>query len=514
VTASEHTSGSREGFPETPAPDDEVRRAPACALVIFGASGDLTARKLLPALERLSAYGALPAEVALIGVARTPMTDEEFAAYCRDKVAGTDNGRWAELASGARYVHGGYDDPATYDRLAEVLDDCDRLRGTAGSRAYYFATPPRLFGPIALSLGKAGLSAPKDAGFVRVVIEKPFGWDETSARELYADLSTAFVEEQIFRIDHYLAKETVQNLLALRFANSIFEPIWNRTWVDNVQITVAETLGVGDRGGFYETTGAMRDIVQNHVLQVLSLFLMEPPTSFYAEAIRDEKVKLLRAIRPLDDEAEIAANAVRGQYTRGGTREELMPGYREEPGVDPLSSTETFVALRLAIQNWRWAGVPVYVRTGKRLPARTTEVAMQFHRPPHLPLFPGTEAGLEPDALIVRVQPDEGLSLRFGAKVPGHAFRVQKASMDFSYESFEQESIDAYERVILDALIGDPTLFIRADEVGRSWRIVDPVLQYWAADDRPVPLYQAATWGPPEATSLIARDGRSWRRTT
>jgi glucose-6-phosphate 1-dehydrogenase len=238
---------------------------------------------------------------------------------------------------------------------------------------------------------------------------------------------------------------------------------------------------------------------------------MEPPTSFHPEAIRDEKVKLLRAIRPLDDEADIAANAVRGQYTRGGTREDLMPGYREEHGVDPLSSTETFVAMRLSIQNWRWNGVPVYVRTGKRLPARVTEVAMQFHHPPQLPLFPGTDEDLEPDALIVRVQPDEGLSLRFGAKVPGHAFRVQKASMDFSYESFEQQAIDAYERVILDALIGDPTLFIRADEVGRSWRIVDPVLQYWSADEHPIPLYQAATWGPPEAEALIARDGRRWR---
>jgi glucose-6-phosphate 1-dehydrogenase len=508
VTASEPSAGSSG----TSAGDDEVRRSPACALVIFGASGDLTARKLLPALERLSAYGALPPEVALVGVARTPMTDAEFADYCRAKVPGTDNPRWAALTAGARYVHGGYDDPDTYARLAEVLEDTDRTQGTAGSRAYYFATPPRLFGPIALSLGKAGLSEAHGDGFVRVVIEKPFGWDEDSARELYDDLSTAFVEEQIFRIDHYLAKETVQNLLALRFANSIFEPIWNRTWVDNVQITVAESIGVGDRGGFYETTGAMRDIVQNHVLQVLSLFLMEPPTSFHAEAIRDEKVKLLRAIRPLDEEAEIAAHAVRGQYTRGGTREELMPGYREEAGVDPLSSTETFVAMRLSIQNWRWAGVPVYVRTGKRLPARTTEVSMQFQRPPHLPLFPGIAAGLEPDALIVRVQPDEGLSLRFGAKVPGHAFRVQKASMDFSYESFEQESIDAYERVLLDALIGDPTLFIRADEVGRSWRIVDPVLRFWAADTRPIPLYQAATWGPTEAAALIEREGRSWRR--
>jgi glucose-6-phosphate 1-dehydrogenase len=490
---------------------DPDRRSPPCALVIFGASGDLTARKLLPALERLAAYGALPPEVALIGVARTPMTDDEFRNYCRDRVPGADNPRWADLMAAARYVAGGYDDPDTYQRLAEVLDKCDRDAGTAGSRLYYFSTPPRLFSPIALSLGKAGLSQPTGDGFVRAVIEKPFGWDEESARELYVDLSTAFVEEQIFRIDHYLAKETVQNLLALRFANSIFEPIWNRTWVDNVQITVAETLGVGDRGGFYETTGAMRDIVQNHVLQVLSLFLMEPPTSFHPEAIRDEKVKLLRAIRPLDDESDIAANAVRGQYTRGGTREDLMPGYRDETGVDPLSSTETYVALRLDIDNWRWTGVPVYVRTGKRLPARTTEVAMEFHRPPQLPLFPGTAAALEPDALIVRVQPDEGLSLRFGAKVPGHAFRVQKASMDFSYKSFEKQSPDAYERVILDALIGDPTLFIRADEVGRSWRIVDPVLRYWAADARPIPLYQAATWGPPEAAALIARDGRQWR---
>jgi glucose-6-phosphate 1-dehydrogenase len=489
------------------------RRSPACALVIFGASGDLTARKLLPALARLAAYGALPAEVALIGVARTPMTDDEFSSYCRAAVTGTADARWSAIADSARYVHGDYDDPATYARLAEVLADCDRLLGTDGNRVYYFSTPPRLFSPIALSIGKSGLGTPAGESFIRAVIEKPFGWDDTSARELYADLSTAFVEDQIFRIDHYLAKETVQNLLALRFANSIFEPIWNRTWVDNVQITVAETLGVGGRGGFYETTGAMRDIVQNHVLQVLSLFLMEPPTSFHAEAIRDEKVKLLRAIRPLDDEAEIAAHAVRGQYTRGGTREELMPGYREEPGVDPLSATETFVAMRLNVQNWRWNGVPVYVRTGKRLPERVTEVAMQFHRPPHLPLFPGTDA-LEPDALIVRVQPDEGLSLRFGAKVPGHAFRVQKASMDFSYESFDQKSIDAYERVLLDALIGDRTLFIRADEVGRSWRIVDPVLQYWSADSRPIPLYQAASWGPPEADALIARDGRSWRHST
>ncbi len=494
-------------------PDESDRRSPPCAFVIFGASGDLTERKLLPAIARLCAEGRLPTEFVVIGVARTAMTDEQFGARCRAAAdeLGSAAG-WERLTSGFRYISGDYDDLETYHRLADVLVRCNSELGTAGNRVFYLATPPRVFGPIAVNLGKAGISNGEGNGFARIVIEKPFGWDEDSARELYGEISTSFVESQIFRIDHYLAKETVQNLLALRFANSVFEPIWNRTWVDNVQITVAETLGVGDRGSFYETTGAVRDIVQNHVLQVLSLFLMEPPTSFHPEAIRDEKVKLLRAIRPLGDTEDIASSAVRGQYTRGGTPGNLMAGYREEAGVDGLSSTETFVALRLNINNWRWGGVPIYVRTGKRLPQRVTEVAMEFQRPPQLPLFPDVTADLAPDALVVRVQPDEGLSLSFGAKVPGHEFRVRKASMDFSYSSdYDQPNAEPYERVILDALVGDPTLFIRADEVGRSWKIVDPLLEYWAQETRPIPLYQAATWGPPEAAALIARDGRRWR---
>ena len=494
--------------------EDADRRSPPCVLVIFGASGDLTERKLLPALAQLTRHGRLPEEMALVGIARTAMTDEEFRERCwaATRAGDSKDRRWDELIGSARYISGGYDDPGTYDQLAAALEEFDRTRGTAGSRLFYCATPSSLFGVISENLGKAGLSAGGPGGFSRIVIEKPFGWDESSAKDLYTQISSAFEEDQIFRLDHYLAKDTVQNLLAMRFANSIFEPIWNRTWVDNIQLTVAETLGVGGRGGFYEGAGAMRDIVQNHVLQVLSLFLMEPPTSFHPEAIRDEKLKLLRAIHPLETPEDIATRTVRGQYTRGGSREDLMPGYRDEPGVDPLSSTETFVALRLNIDNWRWAGVPVYVRTGKRLPRQMTEVAIEFQRPPHLPMISSNALELEPDALIVNVQPEEKLSLRFGAKVPGLSFRIRKSSMEFSYgTSFTEQSPDAYERVILDALIGDPTLFIRADEVGRSWRIVDPILAAWSQDDSPIPLYQAATWGPREADQLIARDGRRWR---
>ncbi|MHB1533265.1 MAG: glucose-6-phosphate dehydrogenase [Acidimicrobiales bacterium] len=493
---------------------ESARTSPPCVLVIFGASGDLTRRKLLPALRRRGAQQRLPAQFVLVGVGRTQMSDDEFRFIC-SAPEGADapaDHVWEEMMSRSRYVAGDYEDPATYERLGRLTKESDDAYGTSGNRLFYLATPPQLFGTVARCLGESGLSQGSGDGFARLVIEKPFGWDEESARTLYLEISSAFTEQQIFRIDHYLAKETVQNLLALRFANSIFEPMWNRTWVDNVQITVAETIGVAGRGGFYEETGAVRDIVQNHVLQVLSLLLMEAPASFHAEAIRDEKLKLLRAIQPLGEGDDLNLSAVRGQYARGGTRADPMPGYREEPGVDPLSSTETFVALRLTINNWRWAGVPVYVRTGKRLPERITEVAMEFKRPPQLPLFPGGEGALEPDALVVRVQPDEGVSLQFGAKVPGHEFNIRKASMDFRYaNSADGPGAEAYERVLLDALIGDPTLFVRADEVGRAWRIVDPLLEFWAQCSDPIPLYQAASWGPREATELLSRDGRKWR---
>jgi glucose-6-phosphate 1-dehydrogenase len=485
----------------------QERQAPPSAVVIFGASGDLTERKLVPALVNLVRHRRVAGSLTLIGVGRTTLSAEEF----RKRVAFDPQTLAAVgLAGDVEYLQGSYDNPDTYRRLAKLLDQPGGASGSGRNRLFYLATPPPAFPVIVDNLAAAGLNRPVDGGSCRIVIEKPYGRDEPSALALDERVHAAFAERDVFRIDHYLGKDTVQNVLALRFANSLFQPIWNRSWVDHGQITVAETLGVEGRGSFYDYTGATRDILQNHVLQVLALALMEPPASFAAEAVRNEKVKLLEAIR-LPTTRDIHRNAVRGQYSRGGTREHLLPGYREEPGVDPLSRTETYAALRLDVDNWRWAGVPFYVRTGKRLPARVTEVLFQFQRPPHLPISAAQVEGHEADALILRIQPDEGITLRFGAKVPGHHFLVRSATMEFSFgATFPEESPEAYERLLLEALVGDTTLFIRSDEVEQCWRIVDPIIEQWANDDTAIPLYEAGSWGPTAADELLARDGRCW----
>jgi len=500
---------------EEPLPDP-TRRAkaeapPPLALVVFGASGDLTARKLLPAIAALATHHSLPDGFTVVGVARTQWSDEEFRHVAL--AAAPDAGpEWRAVVDRFRYVAGEYADKPTFDKLREVLDEADRTLGTSGNRIFYLATIPSVFGDIANALAAHGCNEPGENGaFARLVVEKPFGVDLRSAETLDADLHAAFDESQIFRIDHYMGKETVQNVLALRFANAIFEPIWNRRYVDSIQITVAEELGVEHRGGFYETAGALRDIVQNHVMQVLALTLMEPPATIDAQGIRDEKVKLLRAVMVPDADAAVA-DAVRGQYTRGVVEGQSVPGYREEEGVSPRSRTETYVALRLAVDNWRWAGVPVYVRTGKRLPKRVTEVALQFHRVPHLAFGDRLTRELRPNALLLRIQPDEGVSLLFGAKVPGEAFRIRSVGMDFSYaEAFPGKQADGYERLLHDVMMGDATLFIRTDEVERAWQIVDPFLDAFGGDGVPLSQYPAGTWGPHEADLMLARDLRQWR---
>ena len=491
--------------------DRGERRAPPCVLVVFGASGDLTARKLMPALEELASDRRLPAAFTVVGVARTEMSDDDFRSRMLEAVE-KPSAAWEHLVGGFRYVAGDYGEAATFERLRAVLAEVDEERGTAGNRVYYLATVPQVFATLAARLSEHGLCAPGSPdGFVRVVVEKPYGRDLASARELDAAMHAAFREDQLYRIDHYLGKETVQNVLALRFANAIFEPIWNRRYVDHVQITVAESLGVGHRGGFYEGAGALRDIVQNHVLQVLALTLMEPPATVDAQGIRDEKVKALRAVDILSVD-EVANEVVRAQYEPGWIEGDEVPGYRQEEGVAPDSRTETYVAMRMHIDNWRWAGVPFYLRTGKRLPKRVTEVAMQFHEVPHLPFGSKESRGLGPNALVLRIQPDEGITLRFGAKVPGTAFQVRSVSMDFSYgAAFLEETPDAYERLLLDAMVGDPTLFIRSDEVEQAWRVVEPLLEAWQDPQAPLASYPAGSWGPKEADRLLARDGRRWR---
>jgi glucose-6-phosphate 1-dehydrogenase len=502
-----------ESLPPNPLAEgiQAVRRAPPGLLVVFGASGDLTSRKLLPALDSLSRRRLLQEGFAVVGVARTPLDDEGFRQLMISAVP--DAGpAWEEVVKHSRYVAGDYDDYSTFTRLHEQLDDLDSELGLPGNRTYYLATVPAVFQEVADRLGAQGLNRPSQpGGAVRLVIEKPFGHDLQSARELDAGLHRNFAESQIYRIDHYLGKETVQNVLALRFANAIFEPLWNRSYLDHVQITVAESLGVEKRGGFYERAGALRDIVQNHVMQVLSLTLMEPPGTIDAQGIRDEKVKALRSV-VIPTPEQILTDVVRAQYDSGWSEGIAVPAYRQEPDVDPRSQTETYVAMKLYVDNWRWAGVPIYIRTGKRLPKRITEVALQFQGVPHLAFTAAESRELRPNALVLRIQPDEGVAIRFGAKVPGQAFKVRDVLMDMSYgTAFLEEPPDAYERLLLDAMVGDPTLFIRSDEVDQAWQIVQPLLTTWA--ERPTPLagYAAGTWGPRQADQLIERDGRQWR---
>ena len=499
-------------------------RTPApCVLVIFGASGDLTKRKLVPALYALHEEGLLPPGFTVVGSGRTAMSDDEFRTAMREAVerfgrVPLRDGPWTTFAEGVRYAPVDFDAPDGFDELRTVLDEADRDRGTAGNRVFYLSIPPSGIGHVATRLGEVGLAESPDQGFRRIIIEKPFGRDLSTARALNDELHRSFREEQIYRIDHYLGKETVQNLLVFRFANGIFEPIWNRQYIDHVQITVAEQIGAEGRGAFYEEAGALRDIVQNHIMQLVAVTGMEPPADFGAETIRDEKVKLLRAIRPIAPDRALE-NTVRGQYTAGWVEGESVPGYREEKGVKPDSLRETFVAMKLDIDNWRWAGTPFYLRTGKRMPRRATEIAVQFRRVPHSPfsgMVAGPGEGIEPNLLVIRIQPDEGITLRFSAKVPGQAMRLRPVNMDFLYGSaFLNESPEAYERLLLDCMLGDATLFAREDEVDEAWRVCTSILDGWRAhppDTTTGPNYEAGTWGPEEAHAFMARDGRAWRR--
>jgi glucose-6-phosphate 1-dehydrogenase len=501
----------REGLRLERVPDPSV-------LVLFGGTGDLAHRKVIPALYQLWRTNLLPHEFVLLAIGRRGYDDDTFRAEIRgalekfSRVLPLDTDAWQSFAERICYQHLDFDDSAGYEALAARLDVLDHDRGTRGNRLFYLATQPSQFAEIVAQLGRVGLDHEiHDGGWRRIVIEKPFGRDLDSAKRLNREVGKVFRESQVYRIDHYLGKETVRNLLVFRFGNGIFEPLWNRRYVDNVQITVAESIGIESRGAFYEETGTSRDVLQNHLLQLVSLVAMEPPSTFEANALRDEKVKVLRAIST--DGANGAGQVVRGQYGPGWVAATQVPGYRQEPDVDPTSETETFVAARLTIDDWRWSGVPFYVRTGKRLPKRATEIAIAYREVPHR-LF--KDEGVEPDAnlLAIRIQPDEGIMLRFGAKVPGLGLDVRSVTMDFTYGSaFSVDSPDAYETLIIDALQGDASLFTRADEVEEAWSIVDPIVDAWADSPAPdFPNYDAGSWGPAAADALLARDGRRWRR--
>ncbi|WP_029431826.1 glucose-6-phosphate dehydrogenase [Blastococcus sp. URHD0036] len=500
-----------------PLRDPRDRRLPRvpdpCALVVFGITGDLARKKLLPAVYDLANRGLLPTNFALLGFARRDWGDTDFAELARDAARKAARTPWREevwerLAGSVRFVQGSFDDDNAFDELAGALADLESSHGIGGNAAFYLSIPPSMFPVVLKQMERTGMAESTRDRWRRVVVEKPFGHDLTSSRELNELVDSVFSAEDVFRIDHYLGKETVQNLMALRFANTLFEPIWNGHHVDSVQITMAEDVGIGGRAGFYEKTGAARDVLQNHLLQLLALTAMEEPVEFSAEEIRTEKLKVLRAVSLPDD---LRAAAIRGQYEQGWLAGQRADGYRQEEGVDPASKTETYAAVRLGVETRRWAGVPFYLRTGKRLPRRVTEIALVFKRAPHLPFADTDTEELGNNQLVVRVQPDEGVTLKFGSKVPGSVMEVRDVSMDFLYgEQFTEASPEAYERLLLDVLLGDATLFPRNAEVEASWAVIDPLEEFWASTT-PYP-YRAGEWGPRAADEMLAAEGRRWRR--
>ena len=494
------------------------RTADPCVMVIFGFSGDLTRRKLIPALYNLASQQLLSREFAVIGVGRSPMTDEDARKKITEDfkkfATGTvDADLWDWFVRRISYVSGDFDDPATYDKLKEAIAKVDQEHDAHGNYFFYLATAPNFFGDIVERVAKVGLMNEENGHWRRVIVEKPFGHDLDSAKALNQQLLKVASEQQIYRIDHYLGKETVQNIMALRFANGIFEPVWNRRYIDHVQISVAETVGVEQRGGYYDGSGALRDMVPNHIMQLITLTAMEPPISFQANAVRDEQAKILHAIQPFSNE-DVLSKTIRGQYGDGTMDGQRVPAYRSEEGVPPDSRTETFVAMKLLIDNWRWAGVPFYLRTGKRMAARNTHVVIQFRRAP-LILFRDTPVDtMMPNQLVLHIQPEEGISLRFAAKVPGPVMRLGSVDMDFEYaDYFGVQPSTGYERLLHDCMVGDATLFQRADMVEAGWSIVNPLLDVWKAlPPRNFPNYAAGTWGPAAADEMLARRGHVWRK--